>query len=170
MSLRSEKGFTLLELMAATAVMGLILPLVISFTFQVIQGTARTNQDMVIQRDLDNASIWLNRDLSQAQRTNLADQETQVNNIRVEWLDETGWAGNNPEHYVEYSLSGSHLLRDYDGTISIAARNVASIIFSRTCTSVCEIISVSTTSAYSSATTTLNHNITPRTDNPLEDL
>jgi prepilin-type N-terminal cleavage/methylation domain-containing protein len=170
MRLHSEKGFTLLELMAATAVMGLILPLVIIFTFQVIHGTVRTNQDMVIQRDLDNASIWFNRDLSQAQRTDLADQETQVDNIRVEWLDETGWAGDNPEHYVAYSLSGSNLLRDYDGTINIAARNVATIIFSRTCTSVCEIISVSTTSAYSGATTTLNYNITPRTDNPLEDL
>ena len=66
MSINSEKGFTLLELMAATAVMGLILPLVITFTFQVIRGTVRIQQDLVIQQDRDNDSPWFTRDLSKS--------------------------------------------------------------------------------------------------------
>ncbi len=169
MSLHSQNGFTLLELVVATAVVGLILPLTITFTFQVIRGTARINQDLVIQQDLDNASTWFNRDLSQAQQINLADQGT-ATSIRIDWLDETGWGADsgNPAHYVEYSLVGTDLQRIYDGVTSIVGRSVASITFSRTCTSICNVVSVSITSAYSGATASLDYNITPRGDNPLE--
>ena len=169
MIIHSERGFTLLELMAATAVAGLILPLAITFTFQVIRGTARIQQDLVIQQDLDNASTFFNRDLSQAQQIDLDDQGT-ASSLRIDWVDETGWGADSgdPAHYAAYSHSGSDLLRDYDGTVSIVGRNVASITFSRTCTSVCAVVSVSITSAYSGATATLDYNITPRADNPLE--
>lgn len=169
MSINSEKGFTLLELMAATAVMGLILPLVITFTFQVIRGTARIQQDLVIQQDLDNASTWFTRDLSQAQTIDLDNGETKPS-LRIDWVDETGWGSDSgsPAHYVEYTLDAPNLLRDYDGTVSIVGRNVAAIEFSRTCPSICEVVSVKITSAYSGATATLDYNITPRTDAPLE--
>ena len=169
MSIHSQKGFTLMELVVATAVVGLILPLVITFTFQVVKGTARVNQDLVVQQDLDNASLWFNRDLSQAQQIDLADQAT-ASSIRVDWLDATGWGADsgNPAHYSAYSLVGTDLLRDYDGVTSIVGRRVTAITFSRTCTTVCEVVSVSITSAYSGATTTLDYNISPRADAPLE--
>ena len=165
MSIHNEKGFTLLELMAATAVMGLILPLVITFTFQVIRGTARIQQDLVIQQDLDNASTWFSRDLSQAQIIDLDDVGTPSSSVRMDWVDETGWGADsgNPAHYVAYSLVETDLQRIYDGVTSIVGRNVASITFSRTG----DVVTVSITSAYSGATATLDYYITPRTDNPL---
>ena len=164
MSIHSQKGFTMLELLAATAVAGLILPLVITFTFQVIRGTASINQDLVIQQDLDNASIWFTRDLSQAQTTDLPDDGLPYTTMRVDWTDKTGWGEANPTHSVIYTLSGTNLQRNYDGTINFAARNVSSITFSRNG----DFITVSITSTYSGATATLKYNITPRTDNPLE--
>ena len=166
MSMRGQRGFTLLELLVALGIGALVVPVVVMSIFQVTRGTARINRDLVIQQDMDNASAYFTRDLSQAQTTDLPDNGLPYPSMRVDWIDETGWAGENPAHYAVYSLSGSDLQREYDGVVSIVGRNVESIEFSRPVDS--DFVTVSITSTYGGATENLSYFITPRTDNPLE--
>ena len=159
--MRGQRGFTLIEMLVAMAVAGMIVPVVASAIFQISSGTIRINNDFVIQQDIDGASNWLNRDLSQAQTIDLADGAPSVNHVRVDWVDLTGWVTQGQEaHYVEYTLSGTNLMRNYDGALSIAARRVANIQFSRSG----RFITVSITSSLREQAETLTYFITPRVD------
>ena len=166
MSMRGQRGFTLLELLVALGIGALVMPVVVVSIFQMTRGTARINRDLVIQQDLDNASAYFTRDLSQAQTTDLPADGLPYASMRVDWVDETGWGAESgdPEHYAIYSLSGSAFQREYDGVVSIVARNVESVLFSRTG----DFVTVSISSTYGGATENLSYYISPRSDNPLE--
>ncbi len=133
-----QRGFMIIEILMAMAIAGMIMPVIATSMFQISRGTITMNNDFVIQQDIDVASNWFNRDLSQAVTTNLANEGTiilddaGVTNLRVDWIDLTGWATQGSEgHYVEYTLSGTNLIRNYDGTSTIAARRISDIQFSR---------------------------------------
>ena len=159
MSMRGHRGFTLVELMVALAISGLVMPAVIGAIFQVSRSTVRLRVDYVINQDIDIASAWFSRDLSQAQTTDVADGAAPVNQMRVDWTDETDWAVEGSEtHFAEYTVSGSNLLRDYDGAVGIVARNVANIQFSRSG----NLISVVMTSTLEGSTETLTYFVVPR--------
>ena len=161
---KEQRGFTLVELLVAIAIAGLIAPVVVSGIFQVTRGTVRINTDLVVLQEIDGASAWINRDLSQAQTTNLNVGET-LNTMRVDWVDQTGWAVEGAEsHFAEYTLSGTDLLREYDGETQIVARRVANIQFSRSG----KFITVAITSTLRDRTETLSYFITPRSDGALQ--
>ena len=161
---KEQRGFTLVELLVAIAIAGLIMPVVASGIFQVTRGTVQINRDQVVLQDIDGASAWINRDLSQAQTTNLNDGET-LDTMRVDWVDQTGWAAAGAEsHFAEYTLSGTDLLREYDGETQIVARRVANIQFSRSG----KFITVAITSTLRDSTVTLSYFITPRSDGALQ--
>ena len=132
-----------------------------------IHGTARVNNELVIQQDIDRASSWFNRDLSQAQTTDVVDGNPPVNSMRVDWVDLTGWATTGAEsHYVEYDIvSGTtNLKREQDGSSGIVARYVSNIEFSRSG----NLITVSITSTFGGGVEKLNYFVTPRTDGALQ--
>ena len=160
--MHGQRGFTLLEILLAMAIAGMIMPVVASSIFLISRGTVRMNNDFVIQQDIDGASNWFNRDLSQARTIDLADPALPVNHVRVDWIDLTGWATSDG-HYVEYTLDGTNLMRNYDGTVSIAARRVAEIWFSRSG----RFITVAIQSSLRGQAETLTYFITPRTDGDL---
>lgn len=164
--MRGQRGFTLIEILMAVAITGMIMPVVASAIYLISRGTVRMNNDFVIQQDIDSASNWFNRDLSQAQTIDLADGAPSVNHVRVDWNDLTGWATEGAEgHYAVYTLSGTNLMRNYDGgTPSIAARRVANIQFSRSG----RFITVTITSSLRGQAETLTYFITPRTDGALQ--
>ena len=102
-----------------------------------------------------------------------------VNSMVVAWTDETGYVLDDPSyvpgdelHCIKYSLSGTNLLRNYDGantcaaagTVTIVARHVADIQFSR----VGNFITVAITSSYEDVTIPLNYFIAPRAAGDLE--
>ena len=161
---KGQRGFTLIEILVAMAIAGMIIPVVAAGIFQVSRGTVRINADLVILQDIDGASAWINRDLSQAQATNLNEGET-LDTMRVDWIDQTGWAVEGAEsHFAEYTLSGTDLLREYDGETQIVARRVADIQFSRSG----KFITVAITSTLRDTTATLSYFITPRSDGALQ--
>ena len=162
--MRHQKGFTTFELLMAMAVGGLVFPLVISIIYQMFQGTDRIRTESVLQQDIDIASSFFSRDLSQAFTTNLASGD-QADQIRVDWIDQSGWAVEGQEsHYAEYTLSGDDLWRDYDGTGSAVARRVSDIQFSRSG----KLITVTITSSLEATTQTLTYYVTPRADGALK--
>ena len=164
MTRKGQRGFTLIEILVAMAIGGLIAPVVVSGIFAVTNGTAKINTDLVILQDIDGASAWINRDLSQAMTTNLNENET-LNTMRVDWIDLTGWATEGAEsHFAEYTLVGTDLMREYDGATQIVARRIDDIAFSR----VVNFITVAITSTLRDTTETLTYFVTPRTDGALQ--
>ncbi len=129
MSNHRRRGFTLLEVLLAVAVAGLVMPLVVSSIFQIFQGTGRIRDDTVVLADIDNVSAWISRDLSQAQQTDLSTCPTTQSTVRADWIDETDWGSASPQHFAEYYIEpGTTLLkRNYDGTVGIVGRNVTAI-------------------------------------------
>ena len=164
MTRKGQRGFTLIEILVAMAIGGLPVPVVVSGIFAVTKGTAKINTDLVILQDIDGASAWINRDLSQAMTTNLNENET-LNTMRVDWIDLTGWATEGAEsHFAEYTVVGTDLLREYDGTTQIVARRISNIAFTR----VDNFITVAISSTLRETTTTLSYFVTPRTDGALQ--
>ena len=164
MTRRRERGFTLIEILVAMAIGGLLVPVVVSGIFAVTKGTAKINTDLVILQDIDGASAWINRDLSQAMTTNLNENET-LNTMRVDWVDLTGWATEGAEsHFAEYTVVGTDLMREYDGATQIVARRIENIAFSR----VGNYITVAITSTLRDTTVSLSYFVTPRTDGDLQ--
>ena len=164
MTTRGQQGFTILEFMVAMGVSGLILPVVMGTIFLMTTRPARINAALVVQQDIDGASSWFNRDLSQALTTDVVDGAAPVNQMRVDWSDQTAWAVLGSEaHFVRYTLSGTNLLRNYDGTTITAARRVADIKFSRSG----KFITVAITSSLGGQSVALSYFITPRADGAL---
>ena len=164
MNPRRERGFTLIEILVAMAIGGLLVPVVVSGIFAVTRGTQQINTDLVILQDIDGASAWINRDLSQALTTNLNNSET-LNTMRVDWVDLTGWATEGAEaHFAEYTLVGTDLQREFDGETQIVARRISNIEFSR----VDDFITVAISSTLRNTTTTLSYFVTPRADGALQ--
>ena len=164
--MRSQRGFTSVELLVGVAIAGMILPVVTIAIFQMSRGTTSINTDFVIQLDIDSTSSWFSRDLSQALTTDVLDGASPVNSMRVDWIDQTGWALPGQElHYAKYYIEpGTTLLkRDYDGTISTVGRYMADIQFSRSANYITIVIS----SSFSGKAETLTYFVTPRTDGAL---
>ena len=146
------------------AIGGLIVPVIVSGIFLVTRGTDQINTDLVILQDIDGASAWINQDVSQAMTTNLANPET-LSTMRVDWVDQTGWAVDGAEaHFAEYTLVGTDLMREFDGETQIVARRIADIQFTRDGT----FITVAITSTLRNTTETLTYFVAPRTDGALQ--
>ncbi len=169
MSSRTQAGFTLVEILAALAITGLIIPVVLMSIFQINRGTIQIRNDVVIQQDIDSAGTFFTRDLSLAQSTDLVCDGSPYTSMRVDWIDETGWGAESgtTTHSAIYTLSGTELQRNYDGTPQIIARRIESITFSRD-TGSCDFITISITSTLGQQSEALTYLVAPRADQPLE--
>ena len=163
--MRSQSGFTLVELLVALGIMSLMLPTVITSIYQIARGTTRITNELRIQQDIELASSWFTRDLALAKTTDVDDSVPPVTSMRVDWVDETGWAVEGSEsHYVEYTLIAPNLYRNYDGNISIVARYVSSIAFSREGT----YITIAMTSTSEDRSVSLSYFVEPRPEGAFE--
>ena len=165
MSMRSQRGFTLIEILVTAAIGGLIMPVLVTSTYQMTRITTSANKEFVIQIDIENASSYFTRDLALGESTDLGGGPNVENHMRVDWIDQTGWAAVGDEaHYAEYTLSGTNLLRNYDGTTTIVARRISDIEFSR----VGKYITISITSSLRGKAETLSYFVTARVDEAFE--
>ena len=168
--MRSQSGFTLVELLVALGIMSLMLPTVITSIYQIARGTTRITNELRIQQDIELASSWFTRDLALAMTTDVQDSSVSpfpepVGSMRVDWIDQTGWAVEGSEaHYVEYTLIAPNLYRNYDGNITIVARYVSSIAFSREVT----YITIAMTSTSEDRSVSLSYFVEPRPEGAFE--
>lgn len=128
-----QKGFTLIELLVALAVGSILLTGIVLSIFQTSWGTDRSNSHVVALADVNHAALSIKKNIQMAQYTDLIDGDpVPKNSVTLTWTDYTGFEeSDNKTHYSNYALSGTQLQRDHDGTVSIVARYITSVGFTR---------------------------------------
>jgi len=123
-SLRDQRGFTLVELLMASAIAGLIASTLGTAIHQFIGTSERGNDELRALQDVQNAAYWLTLDGERADATNLLDGALPAASMTVNWT-----SGGQP-HTSTYSLSNTELKRDHNGTVTTVARHVSAVEFS----------------------------------------
>ena len=128
----NQKGFTLIEIVLALAVGGMVMTAALLSIYQVVWGSARTNDQVAALTDVNFATLWLKKDLQMAQQTNLDEGAPPQSSVHLTWIDSTGWTtANESDHSSNYTLSGTDLIRTYDGTTRVVGRYISDIGFTR---------------------------------------
>ena len=107
---KNQQGFTLIEVLVAMVVTGLITGGVTMAIFQVFAGNARTSNHMTAVRQVQNAGYWISHDTQMAQHV-VADDDLGTPVRELVTLAWTEWAGD--EHQVVYVLADNKLQRDH---------------------------------------------------------
>ena len=129
----NQKGFTLIEIMAVMAVGGMIMTVALLSIYQVVWGSARTNDQVAALTDVNYASLWIKKDLQMAQYTDLTEGVPQQGSVTLSWIDNTGFVEEEEDrtHSANYTLSGTELVRSYDGTPRVVGRYISDIWFTQ---------------------------------------
>jgi len=130
----NQKGFTLMEILVVMAVGGMIMAAGLLTMYQVIWGTARTNDQVRALTDANVATMWLKFDLQMVQATPGLVEGVPSNTLSMTWTNQTtSFDGQTlpVDHTINYARSGNNLVRTYDGTPKVVGRNITSIGFTR---------------------------------------
>jgi prepilin-type N-terminal cleavage/methylation domain-containing protein len=115
---KSQKGVTMIELLATFAVMGIISAGVTTTLYQVVTGNARANNHMIAVNQVQNAGYWVSYDAQLIQQEPaIVKNGSQLESFTFTW---TNW--NNAESTITYTLDGTELRREGDGQQSIVAQ------------------------------------------------
>jgi len=156
-----QSGFTLLEVLVVVAISGVIVTGAFATLNQITLGIPSNTNKTVVLTDINNAALYIRRDIQMAQDTNLPVDGTPQNSVTFDWYDFTLFEADNISHSVAYTLTDTNLLRNYDDTTSIVGRHITNISFSQDG----EFISVSVTanvSGWQEKSKTLNFTIYKR--------
>lgn len=128
----NQKGFTLIEMLVAMAVGGMLMAGIVTAVFQIVYGAGQIKRESVALADIDNAAHWLTRDVVLGQSTDLVDGAPAVSQMTLTWNDSTWWAEQEESvsHSVIYTYSGTALQRNYDGVVTTVGRHLTDVGFS----------------------------------------
>jgi prepilin-type N-terminal cleavage/methylation domain-containing protein len=163
----NQRGFTLVEVLGAMVVSGLLLTGIVLSVFQVSLGNARTRDQVITLADASFAVLWMKKDLQMAQTTDLVDGAPPVSSVTLNWTDfTTSFDSVEPQaHSSVYTLSGTELVRTYDGVPTVVGRNITSIGFSLSGNAIrVSITSTSPTSREETETLDFSVNVHMRTE------
>jgi len=131
----NQKGFTLIEILVVMLVGGMIMAAGLLSMYQTIWGTARTNDQVRALTEANVAAMWLKADLGMVQETSLVDGDPNPQStLNMTWTDlTTSFDGQTVpvDHTIQYVLNGTDVVRTYDGTNKVIARNITSVGFTR---------------------------------------
>jgi Tfp pilus assembly protein PilW len=145
--IRDERGITLTELLVALAITALIIGTLATAIFQIFDITGRGNNELVVQHDLQNAATWLNRDVLSASSAKVSG--SQMMTLTIPYVS----AATVLTRTIIYTHSAADrtLIRNSGDSMATVARNVDSIVFSKTGT-VTSTITITITSRASDVT------------------
>ena len=92
--LQSRRGFTIIEVLVALAVSGMLLAVAVSTTFQTTMVTTRTSGQITATEDVKNVARGIIDDVWMAQTTNLVNEADPVDSLILDW---TNWYGDTGE-------------------------------------------------------------------------
>lgn len=100
---RDQRGFTLIEILVALAIVALIAGAATVATFQVINGTKRSNDHMTAIQQVQNAGYWISHDTLMAQSVvTVDDPETPEHEfVTLHWAD---WEEDGEVHKIVYTF------------------------------------------------------------------
>jgi len=124
----SQRGFTLLELLAALGLVAVVATLAASAVFHLVRSNNIVLQRLQDQHSLDMAGRWISRDAKMAEVSDLVDGAPPVSSLELYRTDR--YIPGPLTHTTIYSLTGSDIQRDYDGQINIIARDISTADFS----------------------------------------
>jgi prepilin-type N-terminal cleavage/methylation domain-containing protein len=159
---QKQHGFTLIEIIIAVAISGIIISGITASVIQVFDGNTRSSSHMETIQDTENAGFWLNQDILTTQSVSIG--ETNGFPLKLSRID---WNG--VIHQVTYSLSGTKLLRTVisDGvniSQTVVADNVNTSAAATNCTFADDVLTLKITSEVSSASETRIYEISLRVD------
>jgi len=99
----SEKGFAIIEVAAAIAIIAVIGSAAAATTFQVIQGSELDNNRMTAVRQVQNAGYWISRDVQMAESV-VTEDLSFPDFIVLTWTERDYSGGDSAYHSVTYSL------------------------------------------------------------------
>lgn len=102
---RSERGFTLIELLVVVAILSLMVGAVSMSIFQVVTGTERSNNNMTVIRQVQNAGDWISRDAVSAQNVVVDDDPETPEFLTLTWRE--GVYGGDTIYYTYHSVTYS---------------------------------------------------------------
>lgn len=105
---RRQSGFTLIETIIALTIAVIVVTAVTITAFQVINGSARSNNHMTAVREVQNAGYWVSRDVQMAQIVTLGASSGFP--LTLEWTEQ--FIGN-VTHTITYTLVDGELRRIY---------------------------------------------------------
>jgi prepilin-type N-terminal cleavage/methylation domain-containing protein len=114
---KSQRGFTLIEIMVATAIIALIAVSVSAATFQILKQSVKNRDYTAASQSTMNAIHWISRDAEMAQTI-----QTGVDHgfpLTLRWVD---WGSS--VYQVVYTIENGILKRDYSYTGSESIQTV----------------------------------------------
>ena len=125
---KSQKGFTLLEILLVLVVGGLLLVGVVNAIFQTTTITVERSTQITALEDIREVAARVSKDIRMAATTNLENGLTLAWTV---WYDETGEL-NPVDYYISYTPpSGGELQRNYDGALTTVGSYISDIEFSQ---------------------------------------
>ncbi|MFC1985269.1 type II secretion system protein J [Chloroflexota bacterium] len=124
-----QRGFTLVEILLALAVTGVILSGAVLSIYQIMVTTTRSNSQVVVLDELNRATLQLKRDLQSQNSANITGNS---DNLTLFWSNNTYFESENQTtfHLVNYTLADTGVLaRDSNNTSSVVARHIESISY-----------------------------------------
>ena len=113
--MKAQQGITLVELIVALAITGVIITLLGTVIFQILKVSGYGNDQLIASHELEYASFWFNFDGQQAVSANGS------NALTLTLSDNST---------LTYTLSGNELRRTAGSSYITLARNITSVSFS----------------------------------------
>lgn len=161
----NQKGFTLVEVLVAMVVSGMLIAGIVIGIFQVSWGSIRSNDQVVALTDVHYAALFIKKDLQMAQITTLTDGNPDPQgSVTLDWTDYTTFESLEPQdHSSSYELLGTELLRTYDGTARVVGRHITYIGFTQN-DRVIDVVITVTAPGTSQRSETLKFSVEMRTE------
>jgi prepilin-type N-terminal cleavage/methylation domain-containing protein len=122
----SGRGFTLVEVLAAIGILGLLVGFVGTGIFQTLRVERQWKDDVLASKETRNAGSWFGRDAPNAESADLLDGGPASSAVQIDWTGADG-----APISVTYQLSGDQLTRSESGGQVVVARSVISVAFTR---------------------------------------